>query len=107
MDRAVEIGVEWNPRLICDSCCMPITCGRNGRGPALDAGPHSSLSSSPIAITAPKPIQKRLSGTPGGRFWTRKGGRVWTQFDSADLRKTLLRPMITSYHIEWEWVKSG
>ena len=35
--RMVEIGVEQNPRSICDSCFVPITCGRNWRGPALDA----------------------------------------------------------------------
>ena len=29
-----------NPQSICDSCCTPITCGRNGPGLALDAGPH-------------------------------------------------------------------
>ena len=44
MDKAVKIGAEWNPQSICDSCCMPITCGRNERGPALDAGPHASVS---------------------------------------------------------------
>ena len=40
MDKAVKIGAEWNSQAICDSCCMPITCGRNERGPTLDAGPQ-------------------------------------------------------------------
>ena len=38
--RVVEIGAERNPQPICDSRFVPTTCGRNGRGPALDADPH-------------------------------------------------------------------
>ena len=38
--RVVEIGVGRNPQSICDSCLVLITCGRDGRGPALDADPQ-------------------------------------------------------------------
>ena len=38
--RMVEIGVGRNPQSICDSCFVPITCGRDKRGPALDADPQ-------------------------------------------------------------------
>jgi len=39
--RVIEIGAERNPQPICDSRFVPTTCGRNERGPALDADPHS------------------------------------------------------------------
>jgi hypothetical protein len=41
--RVVEIGVGRNRQSICDSCFVPITCGRNGRGPALDADPQPGV----------------------------------------------------------------
>ena len=41
--RVVEIGVGRDPQSIFDSGFVPITCGRNGRGPALDADPQQFL----------------------------------------------------------------
>ena len=35
-----EISAERNPQPICDSRFVSTTCGRNGRGPALDADPQ-------------------------------------------------------------------
>jgi hypothetical protein len=48
--RVVEIGVGRNPQSICDSCFVPITCGRDGRGPALDADPHAGRKRSDLRI---------------------------------------------------------
>ena len=38
--RVVEIGVGRNPQTIFNSCFVSITCGRDGRGLALDADPQ-------------------------------------------------------------------
>ena len=41
------------PQSICDSCFVPITCGSNGRGPALDADPQSRLDGSGSGLGDP------------------------------------------------------
>jgi hypothetical protein len=78
--RVVEIGVGRNPQSICDSCFVPITCGRDGRGPALDADPQRS-----ITVPTVRPVffrQDRHLRTPG-RFLKRKGSPTMPQCGQA------------------------
>ena len=54
--RVVEIGVGRNPQTIFNSCFVSITCGRDGRGLALDADPHLFTANSLIQKIRPKGI---------------------------------------------------